>query len=1121
MRFSARTLIPLSVTCVLLFPIESFAQVLYGTLIGRVQDSAGASVAGAEVDASDSQTGVAYHARTDSFGDFNLRNLQPGTYTLRVHDAGFADSETAALAVGPNQTVRIDARLAPQGVAQTVDVSATNAQLQTDSGALQATLSSHALENLPITGFNNYQSLLSLLPGATPSRLQNSVMDTPARSLTTNINGSSRNNNATLVDGAEIQQVYLPHHTLYNPPTEDIQSVDIVTNSFNAEQGVAGGVVVNVFTKSGTNDFHGAWWELHTNSSLAARNYFYDQTYFAAAGNAVPKNILNQFGANVGGPILKNRLFFFSGFEGLSQRQLYPTLISVPTDTMRAGDFTGLATIFNPATGNPDGSGRLSFASQNASGRNAIESGISPAAMRVLALIPHANLPGTSNNYSVAGTYSLDRFSFDEKATWQIDPKSSLFVKYSSLSADAKSPSTLGIGGGTGLSPGGANAGSGYSETRVKVGGVGYSRTFTPHLLLDANFGYGRNDLRWYENDFASNLGPSLGIPGTNSDRNGSYGQDANQQGLPSFAVTGFETFGNPDAYTPELKHDQTFTYNANLTYSAGRHTLRFGTQLVNNRLNEYQPQRGFGPRGGFTFTGGVTALRGGASSNFANAFGQFLLGAPDSLGKSYQYLNPITGIEWQSGIYVQDQWQASDKLTVNLGLRWEYYPIMTRNGRGLERYDLNTNQVILGGIQGQPNGAGTTASKLQFAPRFGFAYRADERTVLRGGFGISIDPYPFIRAMRDPYPITIAQTVNATNSYVAAGSFTNGIPDYDTVAPTVVNGTATLPLAAYTKTLQPGTFRRGYLESYNLTLERSLPKQFSLATSYVGAHTVRQTVYFEANAGQTPGRGSAGQPLYASFGRAAETQIIQPYGTSHYDALQFSLKHLLSAGVLLSLAYTYSKSLDQASDDDSVPLFNASAYQYRNYAVSDFDRRHNLEVGVVADLPFGHGHQFLNHGGPVSAVLSGWRINGVVSTFTGLPFTPIASATSLNAPFNTQVANQIKSSVQRLGGIGKFSTYFDTSAFTPVTTASFGNAARNSLRGPGHSELDLGIARLIPLTERTHFEIRAEAFNLTNTPFFGLPGNNVSNSSFGRITSTFGSSADNRVLRFTGKINF
>ena len=417
-----------------------------------------------------------------------------------------------------------------------------------------------------------------------------------------------------------------------------------------------------------------------------------------------------------------------------------------------------------------------------------------------------------------------------------------MFVKLSYLSADVFSPSTLGIGGGTGLSPGGANSGSGYSQTRVTVGGAGYTRTLTPKLLFDANFGVGRNNVTWYESDFARNLGPTLGIPGTNSDGDGAYGPDPNQAGLPSFAVTGFETFGNPDAYTPELKHDLTFTYVANLSWAVRSHTLRFGVQMLNNHLNEYQPQRGFGPRGGFTFTGGVTALNGGASSNSANAFAQFLLGLPDSLGKSYQYENPITAYEWQYGTYAQDQWQVSQKLTFNYGLRWEFLPIFSRNGEGIQRYDFTTNNVILGGIDGQPNGAGTTPSKLEFAPRLGVSYRLDEKTVLRAGYGISYDPYPFTRAMRDPYPITIAQTVNANNSYVAAGTFTSGIPGYATVAPVInSNGTAPMPLAAYTKTLPAGTFRRGYVESANATIERALPAGFDLTASYVLTQTIRQ----------------------------------------------------------------------------------------------------------------------------------------------------------------------------------------------------------------------------------------------------------------------------------------
>ncbi|WP_446743419.1 carboxypeptidase regulatory-like domain-containing protein [Silvibacterium acidisoli] len=1109
--------------CALLGAIQhADAQVLYGTLVGTVTDPAGKPVTGATVTATEVQTGAQHTLRTNGSGEYDLRDLLPGIYSVEIDASGFSTARVTGINITANQIARADEALKVASAAETVSVSAASTALQTDSGTIHGELTSKELANIPIGGFDNYQSLLSLLPGATPSRYQNSVMDTPSRSLTTNINGSSRNDNVTSVDGAAIQQVYLPHHTLYNPPTEDIQSVDIVTNSFTAEQGLAGGAVVSVLTKSGTNQFHATLWEQNTASALAAKNYFYNKTYFSQAGDSVPKNILNQFGANLGGPILRNRLFFFSGFEGLSQRQLYPELISLPTDAERTGDFTGLAALYNPNTGGSDGSGRTTFASENADGRNVIESGIAPAATKLLALIPHANLPGTSNNYSVAGTYSLDRYSFDEKVNWQIDEKSSMFAKLSYLRADVYSPSTLGIGGGTGLSPGGANAGSGNSQTRVFIGGIGYTRSLSNNLLFDANFGVGHNGLTWYESDYASNLGPTLGIPGTNSDGDGSYGTDKNQAGLPSFAVTGLETFGNPDDYTPELKDDFTYTYVANLSWALGNHTLRFGTQLLNNRMNEYQPQRGFGPRGGFTFTGGVTAVKGGASPTSANAFAQFLLGLPDSLGKSYQYENPITGREWQYGLYAQDQWQASRRLTLTYGLRWEFFPIMSRDGAGMQRYDFDTNEVILGGIDGQPNGAGSSAGRLQFAPRFGFAYRLDDKTVVRGGYGISTDPYPFSRAMRDPYPVTIAQTVNASNSYVSAGNFTTGIPGYSTVAPVInSNGTAVLPTSAYTKTLPAGTFRRGYVESMNLTLQRALPADFNLTASYVNTQTIRQTTYFEANAGQTPGLGSAGQPLYAKFGRNAETQLLLPYGTANYNGLQFNLKRPFKNGVLMTASYTFAKSIDEATDDDSVPLFNASAYQYRNRAVSDFDRHQVFDLGLSAELPFGKDHLLLNQGGVASAIAGGWKINAVVSKYTGLPFTPLASGTSLNAAYNTQVANKVKSNVATLGGIGKYATWFDTSAFAPVTTANFGTASRNSLRGPGDADLDLGISRTFPVTQRIHLELRGEAFNLTNTPNFSNPANNVSTSNFGEITSTVGSAADERILRLTGKLNF
>jgi outer membrane receptor protein involved in Fe transport len=1074
----------------------AFAQVLYGTLLGNVAGPDHAYISGAKVLVKNPATGLQREESTDNSGAFAFHDLQPGTYALSVEAPGFAIANVSGIEVTGNVITRSSVTLAIATASQSVEVLSSNSVLQTDSGDRHSEISSEEIENLPLNGYRNYQTLLNLVPGATPARYQNSVMDTPSRSLTTNINGSSRNAISTAVDGAAIQQVYLPHHTLYNPPADAIESVNVTTNSFTAEQGLAGGAVVTVITKSGTNNFHGTAFEDHTNSAMAARNFFY-------LGSSVPKNLLNQFGGTLGGPIRKNKLFFFTSYEGLFQRQNYSTITTVPTAAERAGNFAGLATIYDPSTGASNGTGRSAFLN------NVVPASmISTAAQKMLSLVPLPNLGGTSNNYFVGATYSLDRHSLDEKGTWQIDSKSSMFAKFSYMNALVESASTLGAGGGTGLSPGGGSAGSGVSHTNVYVVGVGYSSILTPSLLLDANFGFGRNDLHWVEYDYGKNYGTDfLGIPGTN-------GADPLQSGLPSFAISGFETFGNTDAYTPEIKHDDVFTYVGNLAWTKGRHSTRFGVQALNNRLNEFQPQRGFGPRGGFTFTGGSTSLNGGKSPSSANAFADFLLGDAATLGKSYQYENPIDETEWQLGIYAQDQWLVTPRLTFTYGVRWEYYPIL----HSINRYDSTTNQVYLGGFGSVPSNAGTTANPHQFAPRAGLAYRLNDKTVFRAGYGISIDPYPFSRAMRDPYPVTIAQTITSPSSYTPAGTLAAGIPAVASINSST--GVIPLPLDAYTKTLNPGEFTRGYVESFNVAIERSLPAGLDLTTAYVGTRSIHQMAYIEENAGQIPGAGSAGQPLYIAFGRAAQTQLIKPYNTANYNSLQVNLKRRFSHGFLLTASYTYSKSIDFSTDSDSVPLFNAVAYQYRNRAVSDFDRTHVFQSGFVAELPFGARHHWLSRG-VAGALAGGWQINGLASRFSGLPFTPTASATSLNAPFNTQVADQINPVVATFGKVGTNATWFDTSAYAAVSQPRFGTAGRNSLRGPGASDFDLSITRSFLLREWLKFDLRGEAFNLTNTPAFANPANSVSSGTFGHITATVGGAADSRVLRVSGKFTF
>jgi hypothetical protein len=1080
----------------MLLNVHASAQVLYGTLLGKVSSADGKSISAAKVKALNTSTGARKETVTDELGDWGFRDLLPGEYDLEISAIGFSSASFKAVRVSANTISRSDVELPVASQAQTVEVTGLASPLQADSGTLQTEITAHDTRNLPLNGYRNYQTLLDLVPGATPSRLQNSVMDTPARSLTTNINGTSRNTNVTSVDGAAIQQVYLPHHTLYNPPADAIEAVNITTNSFTAEQGLAGGAAVTVITKSGGNQLRGLLHHNHTNSAFAARNFFF-------LGQNVPLNLINQFGATLGGPIKKDKLFFFTSYEGMIQRQNYSTITSVPNAAQRDGQFTGLTTIYDPNTGNADGSGRSVFPGNAipASRRNA-------ASQKMLSLVPLPNLPGTANNYFVSDNFGLDRHSIDAKATWQINSGSSLFAKISRMDAEVEAGTSLGQGGGFGLSPGGANAGSGYSRTKVTVVGVGYTKALRPNLVLDANFGLGRNWIDWTGLSYGENLGLEfLSIPGTN-------GPDERSSGLPSFAVAGFETFGGTDPYVPKFFRDNTFTYVANLGWNRGSHTFRFGYASLNNHLNEFQPQRGFGPRGGFTFAGGISALRGGASPNASNALADFILGQATTLGKSYQVLDPMTAREWQHGLYAQDQWLVNSRLTVNLGLRWEYFPVMSRLSRGLERYNFANNQVILGGVGGNPSGAGTTASLLHFAPRFGLAYRFNGKTVLRGGYGISIDPYPFTRAMRDPYPVTLAQTVNSPSSFIAAGNLSAGIPavsPVDTSKPSIP-----LPLDAYTRTFFDGNFERGYIQSFNFTVERQLPWEMTLSTAYVGTRVVRQLAAIEANAGQIPGAGAAGQPLSIAFGRNSQTQAITSNDSANYNGLQLSLRRRFAKGLSITGSYTWSKTIDSASDSDGVPLFNIVSARSRNRAVANFDRTQVFQSAVVYEIR--PPKMSLR---AVDFLARGWQISGFLSAYTGLPFTPTAVGTSLNAPFNTQVADQISATVSYPKGIGTNLTWFDTSAYAPVSQARLGTAGRNSLRGPGVANFDLGLSRRFAFNERSNLELRGEAFNLTNSPIFANPASNASVGTFGRITATAGTTADSRVLRVSARLSF
>ncbi|HEY1338257.1 MAG TPA: TonB-dependent receptor, partial [Bryobacteraceae bacterium] len=748
------------------------AQVLYGSVIGTITDQSESVIPSAAVTVVNKDTGLSKEVLTDDGGRYSLVNVLPGRYDLKIVAKGFRSYAQTDVEVSPNTVVRVDVRMEVGQVTEQVNVEATAAQLQTEKSDTHAEISSKAIASLPLSNYRNYQSLINLVPGATPAAFQNSITDTPGRALTTNVNGTNRNSNMTRIDGATSVNIWLPHHVGYVAPEETIETVNVTTGSADAEQGMAGGAAITLITKSGTNDIHGSAYEFHDDQHLKARNFF------QAAGTQKPLSIYNNFGATVGGPIRKNKLFYFVSYDGTRQRQGSPGFYTVPTAAQRAGDFSGISTIlYDPTTGAADGSGRQPFGSNKIPGNM-----IDPIALKLMTYYPAPNFAGpnpNSQNYFAAGGPILSRNYLDVKVNFTRNDKHSIWGKYGRMWATSGGKAVFGIAGGPGL--GGGDPGLG--NTLIQVGTIGHTYTISPTLLLDGVVGYERQGQHVYPNDFGTNYGLQFGIANMN-------GPDPLQSGFPNIGVSGYTGFGVPN-WMPLMRVEESYTQSDNLTWTKGAHEIRFGFDLVRHHLNHWQPEIGQGPRGYLGFGGGETALRGGAAPNQFNAFGAFLLGLSDDAEKSLQYIL-LTGREWQFGWYARDRWQVSRNLTINLGLRYEFYPLMTRAGKGLERLDPATNLVYLGGRGNVPTDVGVTVSHKLFAPRVGIAWRLNDKTVIRTGYGINYDPIPFSRPLRGRYPLTINFVNSAPNGFAWASTFEQGVPN--TVGPDLSTGIVNLP---------------------------------------------------------------------------------------------------------------------------------------------------------------------------------------------------------------------------------------------------------------------------------------------------------------------------------------
>ena len=1083
------------------------AQTLFGSMVGNVTDATGAAVPGAQVKITQTGTNEVRTASSNEAGNYTISTVTAGTYQIEIVKQGFRGFVSSNVLVNQNNVVRVDAQLQVGAQAEKVEVTAEAATLQTDRADVHAEVSSQQLEQLPQPN-RSYEGLLALVPGTTPpgGQLQGGT-NNPSKSMSFSFNGTGASAATVRIEGVSAMNPWVTNYTTFVPSMEAIQNVNVATSAADAEQGLSGGASVNVSLKSGSNQTHGAAFGYNIIAKFEANNFFAN-----AAGIKKPPHLVNNnTGGSLGGHVIKDKLFYFGSYEGDYANQADSGVLSIPGGTQLGGNFTGSANeIYDPNTGAANGTGRTPFP-----GKTIPASRISPITAKMIPFFPSTNIPGVNNNFYLNRPTVYNLHKIDTKVDYTASQKLRLSGRWGYQPFyNFQQPIYGEVLGGSG---GFAASGAGnylQNGATLAISGSG-TYVVSPTFVVDATFGITQAHQLLFPNKSDVRYGADvLGIPGVNK------GILPWAGGLPQFALSGFVTFGY--SYTALEYKDPIFEYTANATKTLGSHTVRFGMDISRQHQNHIETNPDV-----FNFSGNSTALNGGPGSNAYNVVADYLLGLPTTMSNQVQFIQPTETLRtWEYALYVRDQFQVNRKLTVNYGVRWEMYPVPTQATKGTSVYDFASNTITQCGVQGQPMDCGIKVSHKLLAPSFGIAYRPFEKTVVRAGYSLSPSQDNMARDQLKTYPDLVGATINGASSFTPAGTLSTGIPLI--ASPVLTNGKIFVP---------PGTgglsvfnnqnYIRGYIQSWNITVQREFAGGVTVQTGYVGSHAAKMVSNANVNYGLLGG-GTASQPLF-SRGLTAAVNVHQPILSSTYNSLQNTIKKRLSNGLMVQTSYTWSHEIGRFTSI-LIP-------QYTNYDkyTAGTDRTHNLNVSAMYELPFGKGKQYFKSG--VGAkVLGGWTTNGLFGHVSGTPFTITSATGGCNCPGNSQTADVVKPVTKVGGGVnGLGDPYFDPTAFAPVSGARFGTLGFNRFRGPGSTNIDLNLFRTFPVTEKIKVQIRAEALNATNTPHFANPGANVSNASFNadgsvknlggfmQITSTapLGRILDQRYFRFGLRIMF
>ena len=1078
----------------LAYDAELGAQAVRGTLLGTITDQAGLALPGAAVTVTEVNTniGATTVANESGFYTFTLRD---GVYRVEAELSGFKKTVRQGIEVDVNTTVRVDLKLEVGVVEESITVTAQTPLLQTDRADTGRIIEGMLIQSVPL-GFNrNFQGMLVTVPGATRPFRPHSEFFNAQDSLSTNVNGQSR-----LANNVQLEGVDDNHKTglltVLVPSAEAIETVSISTSNYDAEFGRAGGAITNVTLKSGTNAFKGSLFAFGNTEATMASGYF---------SHLRPETKYLQSGFTIGGPLKRDRLFFFGDYQHTVDQLGRTTRATIPTTAFRNGDFSAAPTIiYDPLTGNADGTGRTPFP-----GNIIPTNRISPVARSILSNLPEPNLAGALGQINFQAPYVRDKTtkSFDVKINQQITSKDSISGRLSFQKPEIIDPPVFGLFGGGGKDFSGTGTNVTYST------GVNYNRVWTNTLVMEV-----RGGLSYYHNEALSagagqKTAEEMGIPGANIDEWTS--------GMTQIDVTGYSVpMVGFAASLPWDRSERTLQFATVVTKITGNHTIKFGEDLRHNRDFLLQTQDNGGPRGRFQFRGPQTAIPtdGAAQNGFANAFASFLLDVPAGIGRDLKVVNPGTRHS-AFFTFIQDKWQVTQNLTIDLGLRHEYYtPLVGLDERGsLSNYDPATNTLRVAGYNDVPDAVDVKKHFGNFSPRAGVSYRINDQSVLRGGYGVSTMPFPD-NTYAFNFPVKQLNQINPSNTFAAAGSMRNGFP-----APVVETipdsgiidaGTAALRSQAYFHV--PSDLQEGSLHSWNVAYQRELPGRWSAEVAYVGnrGHDIIATL--NMNAGMTLGADNAGRPLFAPFGRTADVTTWVPVKTE-YHSLQAKLDRRFQNGLLVTNSYTLGRSKNY-SNGDSNGAIQTPADPERSWARRGEDRLHNFASSWVYHLPIGRSGKWLTDGA-LSHILGDWQVSGVFVAQSGIPINFEANNATLRAPGNQQRPDAT-GTPNVLGGVGPGNLWFDTSVFSAPAQNTWGNVVRNSLLdGPAYINADAALAKVLTLPRNIRGEFRIDAFNVFNIPHFNNPNGVLGNASFGQITSV--PDFSERLLRFGLRILF